>query len=110
MRDSDAVRMRRTVSRNESAFEQLAGGFDHFRRGQAVVLIEVLGDISRLAEFTANAQRLRLMRNAGQGERMGDLRAHAADDLMVLDRDDAAGTGLHRAANGLEINVIDKGI
>ena len=98
------------MSRNESAFEQFAGGFDHFGRGQPVVLIEMLGDVRRLAELAANAKGLHSMRDAGEREGMGDLRAHSADDLMILDGDDAAGTALHRTADSLKINVIDKGV
>ena len=41
---------------------------------------------------------------------MGNLRAHAANDLVIFDRHDAAGRGFHRVADGFEIHVVDERI
>src|SRR5713226_8824763 len=84
--------------------------FHHLFRGQAVMLVEVFGDVSRSAELAADAQRLHAMRDGGEGERVRNLRAHAADDLVVLDRDDAARGVFHGRADGVEVHPVDKGI
>jgi len=50
------------------------------------------------------------VRDARLRQRVRNLRAHAADDLMVFQGHDAAGTGLDRRADRIEINAIDERI
>ncbi len=54
------------------------------------MLVELLGHIGGLAELARDAQRLHPVRDAGLRQRVRDLRAHAADDLVILDGDHAA--------------------
>src|SRR5207249_5537064 len=57
--------------------DQVEGRLDHLRRCQPVLLVEVFGDVSRLAEFTAYTQRVHAMANARPRQRVRNLRAHA---------------------------------
>ena len=56
--------------------------------------VKLLGEVGRLAEFAVDAEGLAAVRDAGFGERVRNLRAHAADDLMIFDGDKAS-AGFH---------------
>jgi hypothetical protein len=73
-----------------------------------VLLVELLGQVGRLAEFTLDRQRLHPVRNARLGQRVRHLRSHPADRLMVLNCNHPAAAPARGSADGLDIHPVDK--
>ena len=90
--------------------EELAGGLDHGVGGESVGFVEVFGEIGGLAELAFHAEGFDLVGDAFAGKGVGNLCAHAADNLVIFDRDEASTGGFDRGADRLEVDVIDKGI
>ncbi len=78
--------------------------------GKAVLLVEVVGEVGGLAELALEAEGFGAVGDAGLGEGVGELGAHAPDGLVVLDGDEAALGGLDGGADGFEVGAVDEGV
>ena len=74
------------------------------------MFVKVVRQIGALAKFAIDAERVRPVRNASLAQRMGNLRSHPANNLVILDCHQPARSRFHRGSDGVEVHAVDERI